>query len=383
MALVNPGLSPIILGPSAGKDSRWLTLEVCREFARSKCSRTEDECKYAHPPTHVEIQNGRVTCCFDSIKGKCQRKDPPCKYLHPPQHLKEILLQNGRQNLMIKNFQMHSAIQPVAVQMPTVYPVVYEPVKSTIQAPTPSYSSMIMPGGQYLTLMPPGSATHPYLMPSPMGYAYYNPQTVGSYSAIVPTYDAGAAAACTIPVTMETSQMMGSNMQTIANGLTQQLFVAPSSLAKQLESSSGSRGSPSSVNHQGSQPVLPWECSLSPSTSIFAVDSTNTPYCQPLYYKRQVVEVMAAMGRKRPHEISSASTSSDDLILGMNAVPGMLPLLKRPALVDAKSGLPVYQQVATPAAYPHAATFSAMQFQKHQFVPITIAGTTSVIPRIN
>jgi len=68
MALVNPGLSPIILGPSAGKDSRWLTLEVCREFARSKCSRTEDECKYAHPPTHVEIQNGRVTCCFDSIK---------------------------------------------------------------------------------------------------------------------------------------------------------------------------------------------------------------------------------------------------------------------------------------------------------------------------
>ena len=85
-----------------------------------------------------------------------------------------------------------------------------------------------------LQQMPPGSATHPYLMPSPMGYAYYNPQTVGSYSAIVPTYDA-AAAACTIPVTMETSQMMGSNMQTIANGLTQQLFVAPSSLAKQLE----------------------------------------------------------------------------------------------------------------------------------------------------
>ena len=50
------------------KDSRWLTLEVCREFQRSKCSRTDDECKYAHPPPHVEIQNGRVTCCYDSIK---------------------------------------------------------------------------------------------------------------------------------------------------------------------------------------------------------------------------------------------------------------------------------------------------------------------------
>lgn len=55
-------------GGGGGKDSRWLTLEVCREFARGKCSRSDDECKYAHPPPHVEIQNGRVMCCFDSIK---------------------------------------------------------------------------------------------------------------------------------------------------------------------------------------------------------------------------------------------------------------------------------------------------------------------------
>jgi len=55
-------------GSTGGKDSRWLTLEVCREFARSKCSRSDDECKYAHPPPHVDVQNGRVMCCFDSIK---------------------------------------------------------------------------------------------------------------------------------------------------------------------------------------------------------------------------------------------------------------------------------------------------------------------------
>lgn len=87
-----------------------------------------------------------------------------------------------------------------------------------------------------LQQMQPGSATHPYMMPSPMGYTYYNPQTVGSYPAIVPTYDAGAAA-CTIPVSMGTSQMMASlsNTQTIANGLTQQLIMAPPSVAKQLE----------------------------------------------------------------------------------------------------------------------------------------------------
>ena len=26
------------------------------------------ECRFAHPPPHVEIQNGRVTACYDSIK---------------------------------------------------------------------------------------------------------------------------------------------------------------------------------------------------------------------------------------------------------------------------------------------------------------------------
>ncbi|CAC5405653.1 MBNL [Mytilus coruscus] len=99
--------------PNNVKDSRWLTLEVCREFQRNKCTRPDTECKFAHPPPHVEVQNGRVTACFDSIKGKCQRKDPPCKYLHPPQHLREQLLQNGRNNLILKNLQMQAAMQPM------------------------------------------------------------------------------------------------------------------------------------------------------------------------------------------------------------------------------------------------------------------------------
>lgn len=51
-----------------GKDSRWLQLEVCREFQRNKCSRPDTECKFAHPPANVEVQNGRVTACYDSIK---------------------------------------------------------------------------------------------------------------------------------------------------------------------------------------------------------------------------------------------------------------------------------------------------------------------------
>lgn len=50
------------------KDSRWLQLEVCREFQRNKCTRPDTECKFAHPPPNVEVQNGRVTACYDSIK---------------------------------------------------------------------------------------------------------------------------------------------------------------------------------------------------------------------------------------------------------------------------------------------------------------------------
>lgn len=55
------------------KDSRWLQLEVCREFQRGQCSRTENECKFAHPPPHVDVQNGRVTACYDSIKVRLNR----------------------------------------------------------------------------------------------------------------------------------------------------------------------------------------------------------------------------------------------------------------------------------------------------------------------
>ena len=74
MDAVTPSLTgAVVIRPAAtaaatGKDSRWLTLEVCREFARANCPRSAEECKYAHPPPHVEIQNGRVTCCYDSIK---------------------------------------------------------------------------------------------------------------------------------------------------------------------------------------------------------------------------------------------------------------------------------------------------------------------------
>ncbi|EUB59296.1 hypothetical protein EGR_05780 [Echinococcus granulosus] len=123
--------------PGAMKDSRWLTLEVCRQYQRKMCSRDENECKFAHPPPHVDVQNGRVICCYDSIKGKCQRRDPPCKYFHPPQHLRELLLQNGRNNLILKNMQLQLLQQQLA--QGAMLPGLSAALAAT--APTPSVAS--------------------------------------------------------------------------------------------------------------------------------------------------------------------------------------------------------------------------------------------------
>ncbi|XP_056296327.1 muscleblind-like protein 1 [Pseudoliparis swirei] len=80
------------------RDTKWLTLEVCREFQRGTCSRLDNECKFAHPAKSCQVENGRVIACFDSLKGRCSREN--CKYLHPPPHLKTQLEINGRNNLI-------------------------------------------------------------------------------------------------------------------------------------------------------------------------------------------------------------------------------------------------------------------------------------------
>uniref|UniRef100_A0A3Q3JK16 C3H1-type domain-containing protein n=1 Tax=Monopterus albus TaxID=43700 RepID=A0A3Q3JK16_MONAL len=80
------------------RDTKWLTLEVCREFQRGMCSRPDSECKFAHPAKSCQVENGRVIACFDSLKGRCSREN--CKYLHPPPHLKTQLEINGRNNLI-------------------------------------------------------------------------------------------------------------------------------------------------------------------------------------------------------------------------------------------------------------------------------------------
>ncbi|XP_034988381.1 muscleblind-like protein 1 isoform X5 [Zootoca vivipara] len=106
------------------RDTKWLTLEVCREFQRGTCSRPDSECKFAHPSKSCQVENGRVIACFDSLKGRCSREN--CKYLHPPPHLKTQLEINGRNNLiqqknmamLAQQMQLANAMMPGAPLQP-------------------------------------------------------------------------------------------------------------------------------------------------------------------------------------------------------------------------------------------------------------------------
>ncbi|XP_026738008.1 protein muscleblind isoform X3 [Trichoplusia ni] len=184
-----------------GKDSRWLQLEVCREFQRNKCSRPDTECKFAHPPATVEVQNGRVTACYDSIKGRCNREKPPCKYFHPPQHLKDQLLINGRNHLALKNALMQQMGLTPGQVLPGQVPAVVGGVSGAGAAA--SHLAALDPIS--LALLAPQcwcgvQATSPYLSGVPgvgSTYAqYYAPQLVPA----VLGHDPAAAAASPLGV---------------------------------------------------------------------------------------------------------------------------------------------------------------------------------------
>ncbi|KAJ8282784.1 hypothetical protein COCON_G00053030 [Conger conger] len=143
-----------------GRDTKWLTLEVCREFQRGTCSRSDAECKFAHPSRSCHVENGRVIACFDSLKGRCTREN--CKYLHPPPHLKTQLEINGRNNLI----QQKTAAAMLAQQMQFILPgAQLQPI--TTFPVTPSLAaSPSMAFSPYLGHMSPGMGLVQELLPS-------------------------------------------------------------------------------------------------------------------------------------------------------------------------------------------------------------------------
>ncbi|XP_040036394.1 muscleblind-like protein 1 isoform X1 [Gasterosteus aculeatus] len=147
------------------RDTKWLTLEVCREFQRGTCSRPDSECKFAHPAKSCQVENGRVIACFDSLKGRCSREN--CKYLHPPPHLKTQLEINGRNNLiqqknmamLAQQMQLANAMMPGTqlqpVPMFSVTPGLATNVNAAAAAFNP-YLGPMSPGLMHADILPSG-----------------------------------------------------------------------------------------------------------------------------------------------------------------------------------------------------------------------------------
>ncbi|XP_034410519.1 muscleblind-like protein 1 isoform X14 [Cyclopterus lumpus] len=171
------------------RDTKWLTLEVCREFQRGTCSRSDQECKFAHPAKSCQVDNGRVIACFDSLKGRCSREN--CKYLHPPPHLKTQLEINGRNNLIQqKNMvmlaqQMHlaNAMMP-GTQLPPMPMFSMSPGMATNASAAAAAAAAFNP---YLSPMSPGLMPQELMSSTPVLMA--SSPTVGQ----VPNSAAAAA----------------------------------------------------------------------------------------------------------------------------------------------------------------------------------------------
>uniref|UniRef100_A0A3B3BME8 Muscleblind-like splicing regulator 2 n=1 Tax=Oryzias melastigma TaxID=30732 RepID=A0A3B3BME8_ORYME len=137
------------------RDTKWLTLEVCRQFQRGTCSRSDEECKFAHPPKSCQVENGRVIACFDSLKGRCTREN--CKYLHPPAHLKTQLEINGRNNLIQQKTAAAMLAQQMQFMIPgtTMQPVQTFPVSQALGSSAGlSYTPYLTPMSHSMGLVP-------------------------------------------------------------------------------------------------------------------------------------------------------------------------------------------------------------------------------------
>uniref|UniRef100_A0A3P9HW29 Muscleblind-like protein 2a n=1 Tax=Oryzias latipes TaxID=8090 RepID=A0A3P9HW29_ORYLA len=143
------------LNMSAVRDTKWLTLEVCRQFQRGNCSRSDEECKFAHPPKSCQIENGRVIACFDSLKGRCSREN--CKYLHPPSHLKTQLEINGRNNLI----HQKTAAAVLAQQMQLMIPGAGLQPMQTFPVTQGLGTNASLGYGSYITQLNPGVSLIP------------------------------------------------------------------------------------------------------------------------------------------------------------------------------------------------------------------------------
>ncbi|XP_069989377.1 muscleblind-like protein 2a isoform X11 [Penaeus vannamei] len=328
------------------KDSRWLQLEVCREFQRNKCTRPDTECKFAHPPPNVEVQNGRVTACYDSIKGRCNREKPPCKYFHPPQHLKDQLLINGRNHLALKNAIMTQiqGLSPGTPVVPGTIPVMqqqYYPSAPTAHSRQEQRSSGTQ--AQYTLYNTAISAENVPLMLSATGEGRAGPADPPHLIAdhrVVPAQQHNSPYLAGIPTMgnfnpyIASSPVMTMGMTDVASPIT---GVVPQQVVTAQK--------------------VPRTDRLEPGAAVAAA-AAAVPLAPPppLPAAAAAAAAAAELGKKRGRD------PSDELLM---AFPGMGVPYKRPA--GDKSGVPVYQPTGN-AAYQQALM---QQLGGQSFVPVS------------
>jgi len=300
------------------KDSRWLQLEVCREFQRNKCSRPDTECKFAHPPANVEVQNGRVIACYDSIKGRCNREKPPCKYFHPPQHLKDQLLINGRNHLALKN----ALLQQMPLQTVLTGQLPVATTGSHCNPYVTNLSAVASPSGAYGTYHP--AAVLPGLM-SPAD------QLATNFS-VVPT-----------PAALIASQKTRTDRLEVCREFQR-------GNCKRAES----------------------DCRFAHPPEHVQVDATDgvVTVCMD-HVKGRCSREQCRYFHPPPHlqaQLKAAQNRANSAAL---TFPGVVPLTKRPALE--KSGIPVYQ--------PSTSAYQQALAMHQSFVPLSLAGHPNSVPR--
>ncbi|XP_034941175.1 homeotic protein spalt-major-like isoform X3 [Chelonus insularis] len=385
-----------------GKDSRWLQLEVCREFQRNKCTRPDTECKFAHPPANVEVQNGRVTACYDSIKGRCNREKPPCKYFHPPQHLKDQLLINGRNHLALKNALMQQmGLTPGQALVPGQVPTVegQPPPSSTHHHLQQQIQQQLLAThafmhffvsqatNPYLTGMPQVNNTYtPYFTPSPIMPAIMGPADptgVGSPLGVVPQtvampqklartdrlevcreFQRGACkrgeTECRFAHPLETVQANEDGSVTVCMDAVKgrcnrdpcRYFHPPLHLQAHIKAAQSRASIATGQLSTGSVPGI----------GAIAGGVSGVPTSAvPGGLQNASMAASIELGKKRMRD------TNDDLLM---AFPGMVPY-KRPA--GDKSGMPVYQATG-------ATTYQQLMQLPQPFVPVSCeyAGTPSL-----
>jgi len=180
------------------RDPEWLKVEVCREFQRGLCKRTDD-CRYAHPEKHMQVTDGKVIACYDALKGKCKRES--CKYLHPTNVIKQQLEFAGRQTLinnraMLQQLMPQTAGQPANIVQPGTAQILqpglvgYEQVAGTSAQQIGSLhaAGLSNPLYQQLPYQPLIAAGHQ------LQHAGYNPTAAAGFMAqpqVIPLYHLG------------------------------------------------------------------------------------------------------------------------------------------------------------------------------------------------